>query len=129
MEFLDFSEVVITPQFLNHVCFGEPGSSTKGGHLSGVKRENKTEFPPTWDEDRIFRALREVLDRPQYVEFLFPKIFLRRNIAGVFIELVLFDSSQGLIPHAAFPLYGEGVMQNILGNQHPIPRSDSRKGK
>jgi hypothetical protein len=129
MEFLDFSEVVLTKQFLDHVCFGEPGDTGKGGHIFGTKREGKTEFPDSWGEHRIHRALQEVLQRPQYVEFLFPKVYLRRNIAGVLVEILLMDSPKGLIPHAAYPLFGEGVVLNILGNQHHIPRFDSRKGK
>ena len=87
MEFLDFSEVVLTKQFLDHVCYGEPGDVDRGGHISGMKREGKTEFPASWDEERIFWALRAVLDRPEYVQFEFPHIYLQRDVAGILIEI------------------------------------------
>lgn len=129
MEFLDFSDVVITQQLLEHVCFGAPDNPGKGGHISGMKREGKTEFPASWDEDRIYCALRAVLERPQYVLFEVPHTFLRRTVADVMVEVELRQRKSGLVLFAAYPLFGEGVMQNILGNQHHIPRLDSRKGK
>ena len=129
MEFLDFSEVVLTKQFLDHVCYGEPGDVDRGGHISGMKREGKTEFPASWDEERIFWALRAVLDRPEYVQFEFPHIYLQRDVSGILIEIELKQGKAGLVPFAAYPMYGEGVMQNVLGNQHHIPHLDSRKGK
>lgn len=129
MEFLDFSEVVLTKQFLDHVCYGEPGDVGKGGHHFGMKLEGKTEFPATWDEDRIFWALRKVLDSPQYVHFEIPRIYLQRNVAGIHIEMELRQGKAGLVPFAAYPMYGEGVMQNVLGNQHHIPHQNSTRGK
>jgi hypothetical protein len=129
MEFLDFSEVVLTKQFLDHVCYGEPGDVDRGGHLSGMKREGKTEFPASWDEDRIFWALRAVLERPQYVNFVRPFIFISREISNVVVEITLRDGKKGLAAIAGYPLFGEGVMLNVLGKQHHIPHLDSRKGK
>jgi hypothetical protein len=129
MEFLDFSEVVLTKQFLDHVCYGEPGDVGKGGHLSGMKIEGKSEFPATWDEDRIFWALRKVLEKPQYVFFEFPHIYLRRIVADVMVHIELRERNETLIPFTAYPMYGSGVVLNVLGKQHHIPHHNSQRGK
>jgi hypothetical protein len=129
MEFLDFSEVVLTKQFLDHVCYGEPGDVGKGGHISGMKREGKTEFPASWDEEQIFWALRAVLKKPQHVDFRLPRISLRREVANVMIQFELMQGTNGFLLFAAYPVYGEGVLQNILGNQHHIPNHYSKRGK
>ncbi|AXE53963.1 EndoU domain-containing protein [Aurantimicrobium sp. MWH-Uga1] len=129
MTFLDYSHVELTAVFIAHVLFGEDGDLGKGGHLSGQKRENKTEFPPSWDEERITIALKSVLKQPHFVLFLLPRIILQKEVDGVFIELVLRATNSGLVPHSAFPMHGEGVVQNILGQQFHLPQSNSRKGK
>ena len=57
MTFLDYSHVELSEEFIAHVLFGEDSDAEKGGHLFGRKRENKTEFPPSWDEEHITLAL------------------------------------------------------------------------
>ena len=129
MTFLDYSHVELSEEFIAHVLFGEDSDAEKGGHLFGRKRENKTEFPPSWDEEHITLALKSVLRQPHVVSFHLPRIILQKEVDGFYIELVLRATNSGLIPHSAFPIYGAGVVQNILGQQFHLPQPNSRKGK
>jgi hypothetical protein len=129
MTFLNFSHVRISEEFLAHVLTGEEGNAEKGGHLSGLRRENKTEFPPEWDEEHIRQALESVLASPQYVEIVGFKVVLRRIVAGVNIQVVLISRQSALMPFAAYPTGGPGVIQNIMGVQHPLPLHNPRNGR
>lgn len=129
MTFLDYSHIELTSQFISHVLYGEESDASKGGHLSGVKRENKTEFPPDWTEEHIVLALHRVLKSPQFVHIAGGTVYLRRVVAGVNIQIVLVQLKRGLTPFAAYPIGGPGVIQNILGSQHQIPLTIYRNGR
>ena len=129
MTFLDFSHVYLSEEFLAHVLMGEEDNAKKGGHLSGQRRENKTEFPPEWTEETIRAALERVLASPQHVDLVEPKIFLRRIVAGVNIQVVLTHNGQDLLPFAAYPIGGPGVIQNVMGVQIPLPTHHFRNGR
>jgi hypothetical protein len=129
MTFLDYSHVQLSDEFISHVLWGEEGDPEKGGHFSGVKRENKTEFPPDWSVEQIAIALRSVLKNPEYVELVGHKVFLKRNVSGVDIFVVLARDKSGLIPFSAYPLRGPGVIQNVMGLQIPLPFHNLRNGR
>lgn len=129
MTFLDYSHVQLTDEFIAHVLFGEEGDPGKGGHLSGMKHENKTEFPPDWSKEHIVTALHSVLKQPHYVELVGARVFLKRNVAGVEIKVELASYKTKLIPFAAYPLHGPGVIQNVMGVQVPKPFQNLRNGR
>lgn len=97
MDFLDFSHIELTEEFIAHVLYGEEGNYDKGGHLYGVGRENKTEFPPDWLPEQIVLALRLVLAKPQVVEFYGDRLFLKRIVANVDIQIQLKTKVNGLL--------------------------------
>ena len=49
---------------LHHVCHGDPDDEEKGGHLHGTGRPDKTEFPPSWDDELVAKALTKVATHP-----------------------------------------------------------------
>jgi hypothetical protein len=129
MLFLDYSHIELTPEFISHVLYGEKDNPEKGGHFSGMRRANKTEFPPEWSEEHIVLALHQVLKKPDFVDLSGVNIYLRRVVAGVEIQIVLIVLKTGLTPFAAYPLGGPGVIQNIMGYQHHIPLKNLRNGR
>ena len=129
MTFLDYSHVPLTDEFISHVLYGEEGDPEKGGHLSGMKHENKTEFPPDWSEEQIVTALQSVLKHPHYVELVGARVFLKRIVAGVEVKVELAPYKSVLIPFAAYPLRGPGVIQNVMGVQVPKPFLNLRNGR
>jgi hypothetical protein len=94
-----------------------------------MRKENKTEFPANWSPENVVVALHSVLRKPHLVRFLPPRIILQKEIDNVLIEIVLRQTQSGLVPHSAFPLYGEGVIQNILGRQHQLSQPKFTEGK
>lgn len=128
MTYMDFSHVELSAEFISHVLFGEKGNPHRGGHLSGQKRENKTEFPPDWNEEQIVLALKSVLNKPEIVVEAGPRVILRRQVSGVSVQIILLKKGSTLIPHAAYPLGGPGVVQNVLGRQLHISLSSLRNG-
>ena len=126
MTYLDFSHIELKPEFIEHVLHGEKGEGGKGGHLAGTGRENKTEFPEDWNEENIEQALASVLKKPDSVVITGSNIYLRRVVVGVNIQFVLISLKRGLTPFAAYPIGGPGVIQNIMGNRHPLPINNYR---
>lgn len=116
MSFLNFSHVTLSETFIRHVTVGEAGANI-GGHLSGLRRPGKTEFPPQWDTEAVISAMKEILDKPEVVRFSGKRIFLQKTVGGVFIEMKLVISKNRLIPTACFPLHGTNVVRNVLGQQ------------
>lgn len=116
MSFLNFSHVTLSDTFIRHVTVGEAGTNL-GGHLSGLGRPDKTEFPVHWDTDAIVWAMKEILDKPEVVRFSGKRIYLQKTVGGVFIEMKLVVTKAGLKPTACFPLHGLNVVRNVLGQQ------------
>lgn len=54
----------VPPDRLAHILDGDEKG---GGHLSGTGAAGKTEFPATWDEDKIAAAVNHTANRPQAV--------------------------------------------------------------
>jgi hypothetical protein len=47
-----------------HILYGDELNPRSGGHIYGVNRPGKTEFPRDWDEDMIAREVTDVARRP-----------------------------------------------------------------
>jgi hypothetical protein len=50
-----------------HIVYGDEDDPSSGGHLHGLNRPDKTEFPPDWDEDKIVQEVTSVADDPERV--------------------------------------------------------------
>lgn len=48
--------------------YGDELNPRKGGHLHGVGRAGKSEFPPGWDEDKIADEVVETARSPHSVQ-------------------------------------------------------------
>jgi hypothetical protein len=54
-------ELHITPERVKHILDGD---STGGGHRHGTGKPGKTEFPASWDDEKIIDTLLDVARRP-----------------------------------------------------------------
>lgn len=52
----------VSPERMTHILDGDPG--TGGGHRSGTGKPGKTEFPASWDDEKIMREVLDVARRP-----------------------------------------------------------------
>ena len=116
MSFLTFSHVLVSEKFISHVIQGEPDEAF-GGHISGLSRPGKTEFPSSWSHRHIVEAINLILEQPEVVTFSGKRVFLQKNIRGVQIELKLVVTKKGFVPTSCFPVGGEGVIRNIGVNR------------
>jgi len=55
-------DVNLTPERSTHILDGEPGGG--GGHRHGVGKPGKTEFPASWDDERVIANVLDVARRP-----------------------------------------------------------------
>lgn len=94
-----------------HLLYGDEDDEESGGHMSGVGRPGKTEFPPSWDEgdctDGVIGVARE------------PERAVKRPTDGTWIvegthrNVVIraFVRQEGTIS-AGHPISGPGVRRN-----------------
>ncbi len=54
----------VSPERRAHILDGEPGGG--GGHRHGVGNPGKTEFPASWNDEKITDALLDVARRPDH---------------------------------------------------------------
>jgi hypothetical protein len=47
-----------------HIVYGDEDGEESGGHLHGLGRAGKSEFPPDWNEDKIAREVVEAARGP-----------------------------------------------------------------
>jgi len=59
----------VSADALDHICYGDPLDRHAGGHLFGVKRPEKTEFPKDWDFDMVEKSVNDVARFPDDVRF------------------------------------------------------------
>ncbi|AWR21955.1 EndoU domain-containing protein [Aurantimicrobium photophilum] len=128
MSFLTFSHVLVSDKFIEHVVHGEK-SEMLGGHLSGLSRPGKTEFPPSWTRRHIREAINSILEQPEVVTFSGKRIFLQKTIRGVQIELKLVITKKGVVPTSCFPVWGDGVIRNVGGQQVHIDGNNEKEGE
>ncbi len=54
----------ITPERGTHILDGNKGDNHGGGHRHGTGKPGKTEFPASWDDEKILDTLLDVARRP-----------------------------------------------------------------
>lgn len=93
-----------------HILYGDELNPTSGGHLHGVNRPNKTEFPPDWDEDKIAREVTDVARRPDTATEQYGGTW---RVTGVRhgVAIRVYVRPNGTIK-TGFPLDGPGVKKN-----------------
>jgi hypothetical protein len=93
-----------------HICYGDEDDETKGGHLAGIGRPGKTEFPPDWDEEAVVEALVAVATRPEVAYLQSSGKWVVRGLhEGVTVDAVV--RPDGSI-EAGWPVSGPGVRRN-----------------
>lgn len=93
-----------------HILYGDELNPTSGGHLHGVNRPNKTEFPPDWDEDKIAREVADVARHPDTATEQFGGTW---RVTGVRhgVAIRVYVRPNGTIK-TGFPVDGPGVKKN-----------------
>jgi hypothetical protein len=54
-------DINVTPERTTHILDGD---KTGGGHRHGVGKPGKTEFPASWDDERVIANVLDVARRP-----------------------------------------------------------------
>jgi hypothetical protein len=55
-------DINVTPERTTHILDGEPGGG--GGHRHGTGKPGKTEFPASWNDERVIANVLDVARRP-----------------------------------------------------------------
>jgi len=55
-------DIDVSAERTTHILDGEPGGG--GGHRHGVGKPGKTEFPASWDDEKIINHVLDVVRRP-----------------------------------------------------------------
>ena len=55
-------DIHVSPERTTHILDGEPGGG--GGHRHGVGKPGKTEFPASWDDEKVMGHVLVVVRRP-----------------------------------------------------------------
>jgi len=110
----------LTEADLRHITLGEL-DPTAGGHLWGIGRDKKTEFPQSWSREKIEAAAQSVLDAPQWVSSSPDSSTIVRY--GVTDDVLIFAQtfqSGGVekLVHL-YPVGGDGVYKNVDGTPQP----------
>lgn len=98
-------------EVLTHVCEGDPADQTRGGHLYGIGRPGKTEFPRRWTRDTIAVALISVAADPRshHKKRRRGRWFAKGTYRGVSITAVVTPDGEVA---AGWPESGPGVRKN-----------------
>ena len=56
-------DIQVSPEGRTHILDGDPIGS-RGGHRHGTGKPGKTEFPASWDDDKIIEKVADVARRP-----------------------------------------------------------------
>jgi len=95
----------------HHILGGEPDDPTSGGHRAGTGRPGKTEFPPSWDDDKIIKEILDVAQHPdsQPIQGRFDRWEYIGTRDGVQIKVIL--EADGRVV-SGYPLHGPGILRN-----------------
>jgi len=110
----------LTAEDLRHITLGEVNGT--GGHLSGIGRTGKTEFPPDWSREMIEAAAQTVFDAPQWADVRDNadggKTIRRYGIVDdvlIVARTRVVDGVETLVH--VYPVGGTGIVKNIDGEQ------------
>lgn len=102
----------VSPERRTHILDGD-ADSNGGGHRHGTGRPGKTEFPATWDDEKIIASVLDVARRPDKppVRQDWNNRWVTRGTRGD-VEIVVVTLRDGPI-WTAWPLPGSpGVVKN-----------------
>jgi hypothetical protein len=103
--------LLVTPERAKHILDGDPNGS--GGHRHGVGNPGKTEFPASWNDEKIMDNILDVANRPDQ-----PPIHQNWNDRWLArgtredVEIAVVITSDGLIWSGWPRLGGPGVVKN-----------------
>ncbi|MDA3648591.1 WXG100 family type VII secretion target [Saccharopolyspora indica] len=93
-----------------HILVGDPPPSNGGGHLAGIGKPGKSEFPPDWKAPRVIGHALDIArnpDQPPQPDEDRWVVFGTRD--GVRMQVVLKSNGEVV---TAFPVGGPGVHEN-----------------
>jgi hypothetical protein len=117
---LAITKTFLDAQYLKHIVDGEPGGK-KGGHRFGAGNMGKTEFPSTWTDLDIAKAVLETERNPDKVADRSSVRKYWKEINGVIVEMKIFTTGDGDRFCSAFPRCGNGVIRNIENGTVQVP--------
>lgn len=89
-----------------------------GGHKHGKGWLNKTEFPESWTDDDVRKAIILTWNSPEMVKLVGDRRETRRIVDGVLVRVSAYGADYESF-RAAYPEGGKGVIENSLeGNYH-----------
>lgn len=102
-----------------HILDGE--GNGKGGHVAGTGNPGKTEFPESWDDDKIINNIEDVAKAPDRPPTLEQSGNYKFNGTRDGVEIEGYVTPEGQV-QTGYPLRGDGVTKNDeFGNPHPVP--------
>lgn len=94
-----------------HILDGDPGNEKSGGHAYGTGRPGKTEYPESWDDDKIIDHTVDVANRPGAAPELQANGRWRCHGTREQVDMRVILDSDGSI-RTSHPLSGPGVHHN-----------------
>jgi hypothetical protein len=106
-------DIQVSPERRTHILDGEPGDDGGGGHRHGTGKPGKTEFPASWDDDKIMDNVLDVARRPDSTPVLQQfnnRWFCSGSREGVEVSVIVLRSGE---VWTAWPEEGgPGVVRN-----------------
>lgn len=111
----------LSRQAQEHILHGDP-KQHKGGHLYGSGVAGKTEFPESWDEERIVRSIGDVMTSPDWVRQAKTDRgtwYFGKEVGGVQIQVAAYKRDGRYYVDRAYPAGGAGVIRNSENGKIP----------
>jgi len=104
------------------VLYGDPENDSRGGHMTGVGRQGKTETGPEWTATRFKSAIRQTIAHPDKLMMRGDALVRIKLVAGVIFRVETMPARRGRyrLVHA-YPMNGDGVTMNTVGAAMPRP--------
>ena len=77
------------------VLHGDPANPKRGGHLSGVGRERKTETDSTWGEERVMDAIRRTIAEPDKLIVMGTTLVRLKEVDSVIFSVATYPDGRG----------------------------------
>lgn len=115
------STAPLSRQAQDHILHGVP-KQRKGGHLYGSGVVGKTEFPETWDGERIVRSIGDVMNSPDWVRQAksdHGTWYFGKEVGGVQIQVAAYKRDGRYYVDRAYLAGGAGVIKNTKNGRIP----------